>query len=270
MLSTTSVYATCSLFPGSSRNRTCRITSLQLRSMWGDPVSISDRVRHRQLQWLGHVARMDVARLPKRILFSSLPFTRPACGPRLRWKDVVSRLLSACGCRGWFGLTGDRHRWREEVVCFSPSADPVPKLVVCPTCLRSFRRPSDMGRHKCTAVRLLPLQLQPGAIQCPSCSRWFASAGGLAVHHCRAIRGSVSQPLPVPTQRPPLPAGICGAYPVHCPTCDRCFRTHRRHSCLRGQRPSASARAEFPHHCDRCQRRFSRLQDVKRHLPFCS
>ena len=78
------------------RRKSERITHAQLRLMLGDTISISDRVRHCQLEWLGHVVRMEDARLPKRLLFSSLPFPRPACGPHLLWKDVVSRHLVAC------------------------------------------------------------------------------------------------------------------------------------------------------------------------------
>ena len=106
------------------RRKSERITPAQLRLMWGDTVSISDRVRHRQLEWLGHAARMEDARLPKRLLSSSLPFPRPAYGPPLRWKDVVSRHLAACGCHDWFGLSRDCNRWRREVVLCIPDAEP--------------------------------------------------------------------------------------------------------------------------------------------------
>ena len=208
--------------------------------MWGDTVSISDRVRHCQLEWLGHVARMEDARLPRRLLFSSLPLPRPACGPRLRWKHVVSRHLVACGCRDWFGLSTDRNRWRREVVSYIPDAEPQIEPVMCPICHRSFRRPDmkSLKRRKCTAIRLLPLHLQPGAAPCPACHRWFASRGGLAVHRCQI---QDSQPPTTPAKRPPLT-----------------------------KRPSVSARAAFAQQCARCERRFSRLQDVKRHSPFCS
>ena len=65
------------------------VTNKGLRECWGDVGLMSDQVRSRRLQWLGHVARMDNERLPKQLLFGWLPQTRPAEGPRLWWKDRV-------------------------------------------------------------------------------------------------------------------------------------------------------------------------------------
>ena len=76
----------------------------------------------------------------------------------LQWKDVVSRHLAACGCYDWSGLSRDRNCWRREVVPCVPDTEPRIEPVLCPLCHRSFRRP-DMKRHKCIAVRLLPLHL---------------------------------------------------------------------------------------------------------------
>ena len=52
--------------------------------MWRDPISVSERVRSRQMKWLGHLVRMPSTRIPRQLLFSSLPFPRPFCDPRLR------------------------------------------------------------------------------------------------------------------------------------------------------------------------------------------
>ena len=95
-----------------------------------------------------------------------------------------------------------------------------------------------MKRHKCTVVRLLPLHLQPGAAPYPACHRWFTSRSGLAVHR---VQIPDSQPPTTPAKRPPLT-----------------------------KRASVSARAAFAHPYVRCELRFSRLQDLKRHSPFCS
>ena len=116
-----------------------RVTLARLRLMWGDTVSMSDRVCHRQLEWLGHVARMENVPPPMRLLILSLPFPRPACGPRLWWKDIVSRHLPDCGCRGWFGLSRDRNRWRREVVSCVLDAEPRIERVTCPVFHQSFR-----------------------------------------------------------------------------------------------------------------------------------
>ncbi len=46
--------------------------------------SLEDIVIVRQLRWLGHLARMDDHRLPKKILFGWLPQHRPAHATRMR------------------------------------------------------------------------------------------------------------------------------------------------------------------------------------------
>ena len=56
-----------------------RLTSAQLRSRFGDEKSVAEKVRSRQLEWLGHVARMPDNRMPKCLLFAALPAVRPAC-----------------------------------------------------------------------------------------------------------------------------------------------------------------------------------------------
>ena len=68
----------------------------------------------RRLEWLGHVMRMEDERLPKCLLFSSLERTRPACGPRKRWRDCVVSDLRARGVAdSWVDIaTTSRTDWR--------------------------------------------------------------------------------------------------------------------------------------------------------------
>ena len=87
------------------------ITNAELRRRWGDPGLVSDTLRKRRLQWLGHVARMDEDRIPKQLLFGWLPQTRPAHGPRLRWKDHVTEDLKKLGVSDWYLLSQDRVQW---------------------------------------------------------------------------------------------------------------------------------------------------------------
>ena len=44
------------------------ISSKQLREEWGDAGTLSERVRIRRLEWLGHLARMSDDRVPKQLL----------------------------------------------------------------------------------------------------------------------------------------------------------------------------------------------------------
>ena len=55
------------------------LTSAQLRSRFGDEKGVTEKVRYRQLGWLGHVARMPDTRMPKHLLFDALRAVCPAC-----------------------------------------------------------------------------------------------------------------------------------------------------------------------------------------------
>ena len=76
--------------------------------------SLEDMIVLRRLRWLGHLARMDDHRLPKKILFGWLSKRRPAHGTKIRWRDQVKSDLNKFGIeeRGWFRLAQDRARWR--------------------------------------------------------------------------------------------------------------------------------------------------------------
>ena len=164
-----------------SQQQSDRITSAQLRRHWGDPVPLSVKMRHRRLEWLGHVARMPEDRVPLQLLFGRLLAARPFCGPRRRWRDIVA--TDTKSIPNWFDCAQDRSAWREHVLVFQPPRA-VEKSVLCSSCNRAFSRPQDRARHKCLAERQLPVHQQRGSAQCVSCCRWFRSKGGLAVHRC--------------------------------------------------------------------------------------
>ena len=72
------------------------ISSLQMCKMWGDMKEIADKVKVCQLRWLGHVSRMQ-DRIPRQLLYGSLPSKRPPHGPHKRWKDSAKCDLMAVG-----------------------------------------------------------------------------------------------------------------------------------------------------------------------------
>lgn len=220
-----------------------RITYEELRQRWGDVGCMADFLRRRRLEWLGHVARMPDDRLPKQVLFSRLPETRPACGPRLRWKDVVKADLQALGIYGsWYALAQDRPQWR-TASCSLPETRPdLSTSCVCVECGRLFRRSGDMARHKCRAERSRPIPEQRGSRQCRRCFRWFRSQGGFAVHNCLETASPPVQPPP---------------------------STYRTSENCQHRRPTAAMRTNFSFVCP-CGRRFRRQQDLTRHHKFCS
>ena len=65
-----------------------QITSRQVREFWGDSLLLSVRLQHRQLEWLGHIARMPHERYPLQLLIGRLPQPKHFCGPHHRCKDV--------------------------------------------------------------------------------------------------------------------------------------------------------------------------------------
>ena len=195
-------------------------------------------------------------------LFAWLPQTRPAHGPRLRWKDRVSADLRKVNVSSWYDAAQDRMDWR--TICHSlvePSMTST--LVVGHRCNRTFKSRAGLARHKCISVRQLPVEAQPGARQCERCQRWFKSAGGLAVHNCCIVPSAVEQNTA--NCHPNTTLECCS---FHCESCGRCFKSSpgfRRHNCHRGKRPSSSSRDEFVHQCQTCCRRFRRQSDFKRH-----
>ena len=64
----------------STKEQKCNcLMSAQLRSRFGDEKRVAEKVRSRQLEWLGHVARLPDNRMPKRLLLDALLAVRPAC-----------------------------------------------------------------------------------------------------------------------------------------------------------------------------------------------
>ena len=65
----------------------CVCSSVQIAKYFGMEESLENLITARRLRWLGHMARMDESRIPKRMLFGWLPQKRPAHGTRIRWRE---------------------------------------------------------------------------------------------------------------------------------------------------------------------------------------
>ena len=70
------------------------------------------------LEWLGHVARMDEARIPKQALqWEVVGFKRRPGRPRTNWRDVVNKDLQRMELT-WEDVEAsaqDRQTWRQRV-----------------------------------------------------------------------------------------------------------------------------------------------------------
>ena len=76
--------------------------------------SLSEDIKTKQLQWYGHVQRMEEGRLPKRVLKWRPSGRRKRVGPELTWAE---------GIRGMMGEKGlmeedwtDRSKWRKKII----------------------------------------------------------------------------------------------------------------------------------------------------------
>ncbi len=254
------------------------ISNLALRQQWGELATISQMITCRRFEWLGHVARMPSYRLPQQVLFSWFPKTRPFCGPRRRWKDVISndfkRWSMPVSNSTWFDLACNRSEWAGmyKSAIFQAGEDDVPcPGFPCDECGREFRSNAGFKRHKCLAERLLPLHEQPGSVNCHHCGRWFASAGGFAVHKCDPAppantESSQHAVTSSAADRTVLRGRGCCKF--HCAVCDRCLKSSagfQRHNCDRLRHRTVLDRSSFHHQCTSCSRHFRRKQDLSRH-----
>ena len=123
--------------------------SSELLAKWfGMPEDMTDLLRHHRLRWLGHVARMDDCRAPKRILFGELLSTRPRHGPKKRWRDVIARDMDTCSMsmNTWYTEAQDRATWQQ--VCADRPQPTTKAMDFACECGRVFRRSGDLKRHE--------------------------------------------------------------------------------------------------------------------------
>ena len=77
---------------------------------------VTDFIGSQRLRWLGHVARMEEVRLPRKIFEGTVEGRRPVGRPRKRWKDNVMEDLEKVGIQNpveeWEDLARDRRMWR--------------------------------------------------------------------------------------------------------------------------------------------------------------
>ena len=72
-------------------------------------------LKQRRLRWLGHVYRMEDARIPKAMLYGELCEGNRGTGrPKLRYKDVVKKDMKdlEINTNTWEAIAADRSRWK--------------------------------------------------------------------------------------------------------------------------------------------------------------
>ena len=163
------------------QQRSQHLSSVQIAKHFGMEASLKDLITARRLRWLGHVARMEEDRIPKRLLFGWLPQRRPAHGTKTRWRDRVRKDLKRFGIaesiRSWYRVAQERGCWRgkchagledvtgkrvqeneqrrrrREETGSRQLEDTTAKPFECEICHRHFRRRQDIARHRCVTTR---------------------------------------------------------------------------------------------------------------------
>jgi hypothetical protein len=72
-------------------------------------------LKGQRISWLGHLERMEVDRMPKKIANQKLEGARRRGSPRKRWKEQVEGDLQAMGVRRWREIVTDRKKWKDIV-----------------------------------------------------------------------------------------------------------------------------------------------------------
>lgn len=87
----------------------------EIYERYGD-MDIVKFIRLGRLSWAGHVARMEVEEIPRRVVDTALHSTRRTGRPRLRWVDgVAADARSLLRIRSWRAAAQNRAEWRRLI-----------------------------------------------------------------------------------------------------------------------------------------------------------
>jgi len=76
--------------------------------------SLLDNIQTKQLQWYGHVQRMEEGRLPKEVMKWRPSRRRKPARPKLTWAEGIRGLMGEKGLmeEDW----NDRSKWKKKIV----------------------------------------------------------------------------------------------------------------------------------------------------------
>jgi len=76
--------------------------------------SLLDDIKTKQLQWYGHVQRMEEGRLPEEVMKWRAPGRRKRGRPKLTWAEGIRGLMGEKGLmeEDW----NDRSNWRKKII----------------------------------------------------------------------------------------------------------------------------------------------------------
>jgi len=96
-----------------SRKDKFRNTTRIIKQKMNVTRSLLDHIKTKQLQWYGHVQRMEEGRLPKEVMKWRPPGRRKRGRPKLTWAEGIKGLMGEKGLmeEDW----NDRSNWRKKI-----------------------------------------------------------------------------------------------------------------------------------------------------------
>ena len=104
----------------------CRVSRMDTWEQHISPQELGQRldlktmdhyVTARQLRWLGHVGRMPMKRIPRRMLSAWVPHPRPPGAPAMTYGRTIGKALDKFSIARdmWTAYAADRGTWRETL-----------------------------------------------------------------------------------------------------------------------------------------------------------
>ena len=95
-------------------SRKDKIRNIIIKQKMNVTRSLLDDIKTKQLQWYGHVQRMEEGRLPKEVMKWRPPGRRKRGRPKLTWAEGIRGLMGEKGLmeEDW----NDRSNWRKKIL----------------------------------------------------------------------------------------------------------------------------------------------------------
>ena len=211
-------------------------------------------IARQSLIWLGHVARMNIRRLPKQALFGFWQgHTARPNAPRgqAQWLRYLLAQIQQSEL-DWYRVAQNRDEWRQAIL----TEFPLPKIDHRQEILLNRWSPSTnqfpdyagrFARQKRHRSRHLEKRADTGQFHCPVCGQPFPKANTLVAHY--AAQHAVSNPE------------VITVATYTCSECNQVWRREidrRQHICPVRPRPKRAPKAQPARPCRLC------------HAPICA
>ena len=105
-------HVSCRIFASEDLHPICTYTSNEQLNRSIDGKDIVKFIKTQRIRWLGHVKRMEMGAMPRKMMEGRLFIGRKRGGPRLRWMDDVVADFKIMKIKHWIEKTKDKEQWR--------------------------------------------------------------------------------------------------------------------------------------------------------------